>query len=67
VTYEKYKQHVKFVAQMSNSTFLNFFFIYWVVWEVRADFEGKMKRRRFKFLISLNLLNLNLLQHELSE
>jgi len=25
---------------------------YWVVRKVRADFEGKLKRRRFKFLIS---------------
>jgi len=24
---------------------------YWVVWKIRADFEGKLKRRRFKFLI----------------
>jgi len=22
---------------------------YWVVWKVRADFKGKLKRRRFKF------------------
>jgi len=26
--------------------------IYWIVRKVRADFEGKLKRRRFKFLIS---------------
>jgi len=26
--------------------------LYWVVRKVRADFEGKLKRRRFKFLIS---------------
>jgi len=26
--------------------------MYWVVRKVRADFEGKLKRRRFKFLIS---------------
>jgi len=26
--------------------------LYWVVRKVRADFEGKWKRRRFKFLIS---------------
>jgi len=25
------------------------FRIYWVVRKVRADFEGKLKRRRFKF------------------
>jgi len=28
---------------------------YWVVRKVRADFEGKWKRRRFKFLISFIL------------
>ena len=38
--------------------------MYWVVRKVRADFEGKLKRRRFKF--SIYLLNLNLLRHELS-
>jgi len=38
---------------------------YWVVRKVHADFEGKLKRRRFKFLISFKL-NLNLLRHELS-
>jgi len=27
-------------------------YLYWVVRKVRADFEGKLKRRRFKFLIS---------------
>jgi len=26
--------------------------MYWVVRKIRADFEGKLKRRRFKFLIS---------------
>ena len=37
---------------------LNFFLsyvllsFYWIVQKVRADFEGKLKRRRFKFLIS---------------
>ena len=36
---------------------------YWVVRKVRADFEGKLKRRRFNF--SIHLLNLNLLRHEL--
>jgi len=25
---------------------------YWIVRKIRADFEGKLKRRRFKFLIS---------------
>jgi len=28
------------------------YLIYWVVRKVRVDFEGKLKRRRFKFLIS---------------
>ena len=27
-------------------------YIYWIVQKVRADFEGKLKRRRFRFLIS---------------
>ena len=27
----------------------NVFPFYWVVQKVRADFEGKLKRRRFKF------------------
>jgi len=30
-------------------------FIYWVVRKVRVDFEGKLKRKRFKF--SIHLLN----------
>ena len=31
---------------------INILLMYWVVRKVRADFEGKLKRRRFKFLIS---------------
>jgi len=29
-----------------------YIYIYWIVRKIRADFEGKLKRRRFKFLIS---------------
>jgi len=36
--------------------------MYWVVRKIRADFEGKLKRRRFKF----HLLNLNLLRQYMS-
>ena len=36
--------------------------LYWVVRKIRADFKGKLKRKRF----NIHLLNLNLLRHELS-
>jgi len=29
--------------------------MYWIVRKVRADFEGKLKRRRLRFLISFIL------------
>jgi len=32
--------------------YIKYIQIYWIVQKLRADFEGKLKRRRFKFLIS---------------
>jgi len=54
--YSLYKCMRNFKRVFLKTTFFQiehiFLMSYWVVRKVRTDFEGKLKRRRFKFLIS---------------
>jgi len=43
----KYQSNIFFVLNLYNVRL--YILIYWVVRKVRADIEGKLKRRRFKF------------------
>ena len=46
------KYQIDILSRTHDVDMKNNSFIYWVVRKVRADFEGKLKHRRFKFLIS---------------